>query len=421
MDKLLALILCISICCACSDPRPTADLVLHSGKVVTLDDADTITSAVAIKDGRILAVGGSEIRDRFEAVDVVDLEGRTVLPGFIDSHIHMRGNPRHFIDLTQVRSIEALTDLVARKAAALGAGAWITGYGWSEDELAEGRRPVLDDLDRAAPQNPVVLTRAGGHSAVCNSLVLTRAGIESGTPDPDNGMLERDADGHPNGIIRERQDIVTRLVPEADPGEIAASLTVNLRDLFALGITSIVQAADTIDNYPMWESTYRANSGTLPHAAVQVRWEGPDAIAITQQPNFTYTLEGRYVANLEGERLAHNNPLRTPMDHGVFVALSSDILPIGPLVGLYAAVTRKGRSGEVYGAGEALAIGEALRGYTRNGAWLTREEDIKGSIEPGKLADLIVLSVDPLTAPPESLLDARVLRTYLGGRLVFEG
>ena len=100
------------------------------------------------------------------------------------------------------------------------------------------------------------------------------------------------------------------------------------------------------------------------------------AAFIAQQPNFTYTLKGRCAANLEGARLAHNNALRSPMDHGVFMALGSDILPSGPMVGIYAAVTRKGMSGEVYGAEETLTMEEAIRGYTAYGAHFTCEEDV---------------------------------------------
>ena len=142
-------------------------------------------------------------------------------------------------------------------------------------------------------------------------------------------------------------------------------------------------------------------------------------IAITQQPNFTYTLDGRYSEYLDGDRLQHNNPLRTPMDHGIHVAISSDILPIGPMVGIYAAVTRKGMSGNVYGADEALTVMEALRGYTLYGAYLTFEEDEKGSLEPGKLADMIVLDQDILTIDPDHIMDIRVEQTWLGGKLVF--
>jgi hypothetical protein len=143
-------------------------------------------------------------------------------------------------------------------------------------------------------------------------------------------------------------------------------------------------------------------------------------IAITQQPNFTYTLDGRYSAYLDGDRLRHNNPLRTPMNHGVRVAISSDILPIGPMVGIYAAVTRKGMSGKVFGEEEALTVMEALRGYTLYGAWLSFEEGRKGSIEPGKLADMIVLDQDILTIDPDHIMDINVEQTWLGGKLVYE-
>ena len=143
-------------------------------------------------------------------------------------------------------------------------------------------------------------------------------------------------------------------------------------------------------------------------------------IAITQQANFTYTLEGRYVEYLREDHAAHNTPLRSPMDHGVFVALSSDILPIGPMVGIYAAVTRKGSSGAIYAPEERLTMEEAIRGYTRNGAYITFEEDIKGTLEPGKLADMIVLSEDLLTIDPERILDVVVEKTIVGGRILFE-
>ena len=143
-------------------------------------------------------------------------------------------------------------------------------------------------------------------------------------------------------------------------------------------------------------------------------------IAITQQPNFTYTLEGRYVDYLDGDRVEHNNPLRTPMNHGIHVAISSDILPIGPMVGIYAAVTRKGLSGRVFAAEESLSVMEALQAYTLYGAWLSFEEGRKGSIEPGRLADMIVLDQDILTIDPAHIMDINVEQTWLGGKLVYE-
>ena len=108
------------------------------------------------------------------------------------------------------------------------------------------------------------------------------------------------------------------------------------------------------------------------------------------------------------------------MAHGVVVALSSDILPIGPMVGLYAAVTRKGMSGKVYGPDEAISIGQALRAYTQIGAFINFDEDVKGTLEPGKYADMIVLSDDILNIDAEQILEVEVLHTYMNGELVYE-
>ena len=525
----------------CAAPEP-ADLLLHSGVVLALDDAGTTGTALAIRGGKVLAVGGGELRDRVRAGREVDLRGRTAMPGFNDAHIHIRGRARRHIPLGGVSSIEELRGLVAAKAAALGPGAWITGYGWSEDALRERRRPLRADLDAASPENPVLLTRAGGHSAVASSLALSLAGVGRNTPQPDGGSIERGPDGEPNGIIRERQDLVARLVPEAGPEELRASFLAALRELPRLGITSILHAGVAPAGFALWESVYAAHGEDLPRAAVQIRWAGKEAmeafgrrsgagderlrvgplkvfvdggftgpaayteapyrgedsyrgslvrpepefreivreahrmgwqfafhaigdaaiglavsafaealaeeprpdhrhalnhftvppsdetmermaalgILVIQQPNFTYTLEGRYREYLDGERLERNNPIRSPMDRGVFVALSSDILPIGPLVGLYAATTRKGMSGEVYGPEEAISMEEALIAYTRNGAFITREEEIKGTLAPGMLADVVVLSEDPRAVAPETLLDLEVELTIVGGRVLYE-
>ncbi|MEQ8860078.1 MAG: amidohydrolase [Pseudomonadales bacterium] len=526
---------------ASATAKEPVDLIVHDANVLTLDAADTRASAMAIRGDRIVAVGDESLRERYAAASSVDLDGRTVMPGFVDSHTHISGNPGFYIPLEDVTSVAQIRELVAAKAAEVGPGAWITGYGWSEDALEEQRRPLIGDLDAAAPDNPVVLTRAGGHSAVASSLAFERAGIDADTPDPDRGVIEHDDEGHLNGIIRERQDLLLDLVPEPDDVDLRPSLVANLQALFGHGITSIIQASDSIDHFAEWQTVYDLHRGRLPRAAVQVAWEGGDAmsafgrksgdgdehlrvgaikifadggftgpaafttapykgqgdyrgklnmtpeelfqtireahdagwqlgihaigdaaieltvdglvaalddqpradhrhylnhftvmpgaatmatmaahgIAITQQPNFTYTLEGRYVDNLDGARLETNNPLRTPMDHGIHFAISSDILPIGPAIGLYAAVTRRGMSGRVFGADERMTMAEALRAYTVQGAWLTREEDEKGTLEPGKLADFIVLSADPLSAPVDEVLELDVLETYLGGQRVY--
>jgi Predicted metal-dependent hydrolase with the TIM-barrel fold len=205
--------------------REPADLVLRHGKVVTLDDHDRIASTVIIREGLIVAVGGDELAKRYAAKRSIDLRGRMLMPGFNDAHTHISGEPRRYIDLTQVRSIRALQAIVRAKAGQLGPGEWITGYGWAEDNFTERRLPSRGDLDVAAPDNPVILARAGDHSAVASSRALAQAGITRNTPQPSGGMIEHDSAGEPTGIIRERADLVRRLVPVPTGRRAAAQLS----------------------------------------------------------------------------------------------------------------------------------------------------------------------------------------------------
>ena len=517
------------------------DLILTNGKVLTVDDQFSIQDTVVVNDGRIIATGDASLTSQYTSDNVVDLDGKVLMPGFNDSHTHIRGRPQRYIELGDATSIVEIQELIQAKIVEIGEGEWITGYGWSEDELDEGRRPLRIDLDLVAPNNPVTLTRAGGHSAVVNSLALELADVTLETPQPDGGVIERGDDGQLNGVIRERQEIVGRLVPDSTYDELISSLEVNLNDLLSLGITSITDASKPPSQFAMWEELYENAELSLPRSAVQFQWfdleginevkarvgdgtdflrvgpikvfadggfTGPAAytlepyrnqgeyrgylnmpeeelvthlneihdagwqmgihaigdaaivlvvntladalernpredhrhylnhfsmrppeltmelmaqhkIHITQQPNFTYTLEGRYVENLDGWRLQHNNPVRSPMDHGITVAISSDILPIGPMVGIYAATTRKGMTGTVYGPDEIISREEAIRAYTLLGAFLNFEEDVKGSLEPGKFADMVVLSEDILTIEEERIMDIEIEQTYVDGKLVY--
>ena len=119
------------------------DLLLHGGKIFSADEQLSIYSAVAVLDGRIVALGGpDELHSRYQAVRTVDLDGKLVVPGFIDTHIHISGDPARWVDLSGLRDLAELKARITRKAEQLGSGEWITGYGWSEDELTEQRRPL---------------------------------------------------------------------------------------------------------------------------------------------------------------------------------------------------------------------------------------------------------------------------------------
>ena len=193
--------------------------------------------------------------------------------------------------------------------------------------------------------------------------------------------------------------------------------------IHAIGDAAIVMVvnilADALEDNPRQDHRHYLNHFSMRPPELTMELMAEHQIHITQQRNFTYTLEGRYVDNLDGGRLQHNNPLRSPMDYGLKVAISSDILPIGPMVGIYAAVTRKGMTGTIYGADEAITREEAIRAYTETGAYLNFEENFKGTLEPGKFADMIVLSEDILTIADEEIMNIEILSTYVDGELVY--
>ena len=254
------------------------DLVLTNGKVLTVDAGFSIHDTVVVNDGLILATGDRVLATRYRGQQTIDLEGKLLMPGFNDSHTHIRGRPRRHVELTDATSIDEIQRLVRSRIDEIGEGEWITGYGWSEDQLDEGRRPLRTDLDAVALNNPVLLTRAGGHSAVANSMALELAGVTLATPQPEGGVIERGDDGELNGIIRERQEIVSRLVPAATYEEIIASLERNLNALLARGITSITDASKTVSDYAMFEDLYANNQLPLPRASLQFQWHDPAAI-----------------------------------------------------------------------------------------------------------------------------------------------
>ncbi|BBC73994.1 hydrolase [Altererythrobacter sp. B11] len=542
--------------------RDHADLLICNANVLTVDDAFSIGSSVAVRDERIVAVGGLDLCEAYEATRKIDLGGKTLMPGFTDTHVHPTPVAPGDIESGAARSIAELQDMLRAKARELGPGKWITGNGWDEAKFAEQRNPSRADLDAAAPANPVYLTRAGAHSGVANSAALRIAGIDRTTPDPAGGLIERDAQGEPSGIIRERNDLVRNFIPQPSWAEMRPRYIGWMRDVLALGITTVFNASGTIDDEPVGEGgiadpppnmtfrrareiyaemgdclprmtmyishpgeerlkafghrtgygdnrlrlgpigenlvdggftgptawllvDYKGQPGfrgkgrftdeelqSLVDSAAALGWQmglhaigdaaivqtvnayhralaktgrassnhrwfldhftimPPDAtmeimrtdnIMIAQQPNFLYNLEARYQQTLDEWRLAHNNSVATPAHKfGLFVAFGSDNLPIGPLVGLYTAITRKGQSGKVHGIEEAVSRKEAIRMYTSNGPYLSWEEGEKGTIEPGKLADMIVLPFDPLTSAPETILNGQVEMTFVGGKLVYQ-
>jgi hypothetical protein len=171
------------------------------------------------------------------------------------------------IAVQSAHSVAEVQDMLRKKAAQLGPGQWITGYGWQESNLAEKRNLTRADLDAATPDNPVMLVRAGAHSAVSNSAALKIAKIDRTTPDPKSGLIEHDAAGEPNGIIRERFDLVSAFIPTPSWESMRPAYIGWLKNILSLGITSFHDASGTIDDEPVGKG---GAAGTDPGAS----WAG---------------------------------------------------------------------------------------------------------------------------------------------------
>lgn len=213
----------IAAACLSSAGLPQAqtpvELAFVNGRVLTVDQADSVAEAVAVTDGRIVAVGSTaQIRGRTgPQTQIVDLHGRAATPGLIDTHVHFSEAAALFtVDLSDA-SITKVDDVLQRVAARVAAskpGEWISGNGWDEGKLAERRYIIAADLDKVAPNNPVWLEHTTGHYGVANSYALKLAEISKATKDPPAGTIDRDATGGPTGVLKEAAaGLVTRLVP----------------------------------------------------------------------------------------------------------------------------------------------------------------------------------------------------------------
>lgn len=217
---------------SCDAGGPTAeeaaDIALVNGKIITVDAADSVAEAVAVKDGRIVAVGSSAEIEALVGASTqrIDLGGRAATPGLLDAHAHFGngGATRLFVlDLSypEVASVADVVDEVAERVEQAEPGEWIRGRGWDEGKFEELRYVLAADLDAVAPENPVWLTHTMGHYGAANSLALELAGVTRATPDPPGGSIDHDADGNPTGVLKERaQGLVSGLIPPLSPEQV---------------------------------------------------------------------------------------------------------------------------------------------------------------------------------------------------------
>jgi len=222
-----------------------ADLVLIGGNIITMDPSRPQAQAVAIRNKTIVKAGTNrEIEPLVrESTKVIDLEGKTVLPGFTDAHIHMAGFGKSLtqINLRNVRSIKKMQEKLKERLEDAKQGEWILGRGWDQDRFEEKRYPTRWDLDRASPNNPVVFTRVCGHLCVVNSKALEQARITARTTPSLGGRIDKDPEtGDPTGILRENaMDLVHKAVPEPSEHQLLEACSLACQRASEAGLTSV--------------------------------------------------------------------------------------------------------------------------------------------------------------------------------------
>ena len=527
--------------------RVEPDLVLHNGNFWTVEPHNPRAQAVAISDGRFLAVGSNDevlhlasFRSR-----KIDLGGKTVLPGFIDAHAHPASSGRSHLRNVDcdLRSIKAIQEALRERAAKTAPGQWVLGFKYDDTKTSDGRKLVFKDLDEAVPDHPVLITHRGGHERFVNSIALKLAGIDDTITDPPSGKYDRDSSGHLTGRIIERAGAsLQKLIPSTyTRDDYREGVKFISKAMTQTGITSVGDAlggpldlqayqdahdsgdlgmrvycfigAESIDKmiesgvrtgfgnewvrvggmkqiadgavsgrtarlsrpyigskddygtfsaseeelYENGQKAYAAGWQLGTHANGDVAIERVlnvyerlnreiprkdprfriehctlitdsiikrmQALSVIPTPFSTYVYyHGEKMQYYGNDRLEHMFALRTFLDAGLRPTQASDYPPgeFPPMMALQSEVTRTDMQGNVWGASQRISVEEAIRVGTINGAHASFEDKLKGSIEPGKLADLVVLERDPFREHPSKLVDIPIERTMTGGAWVFE-
>lgn len=533
------------------------DLVLVNGKILTLDDRSTVTEAIAVADGKILATGTSSSMRALAGARtrVLDVAGKTVIPGLIDTHAHFKaaGLGDYVVIMGRAKTVAEALDAIKAFAAKKKPGEWIIGGAWHPpSQLAEKRYLTRQEIDSAAPNNPVYL-RTVGHFSMANTMALQRVGVDKATEDPSGGKFERDAAGELTGVLEETAiDRVEKAVPPWTEDDEIRQFTIAEGVLNSFGITSVVEGAteardirtlqklaaagkatlrtgvmfrpEPPADLAAWEAIMAGNGASsgfgddwLKFAGIKIFYDGgmtlktalmrdiyPDSHdnyhGVTQQTperlkqlvsicnrydwrvgvhvvgdlGIDQVLDAFEAADKEksirdrrfvlihaslirpeqmeraqklGARIDFQNafmwdkaatverflgkatadravPTRTLIEKMGLNSLGAGtdfpVNPINPFLNMYIMVTRKDPSGNVYGASEAITREQALRLYTSAASRYTFEEARKGTIEPGKLADMVVLSADYTAVPEDQIKDIKADMTLVGGKVVFQ-
>ena len=239
---------------SCSAFHPRADLVIHNGTIYTLDEKQPTVDMVAVSDGRITYTGQADRLDRWigPQTNVLNLQGKTMTPGFIESHGHILylGYAKMILDLSMVNNYEQLVDKVAQAVARAQPGEWIVGRGWHQSKWNPPPRPLVKGfqthsaLSKVSPDNPVFLYHASGHAGFANARAMNIAGVNPSSVFVEGGEIIKTPEGEPTGIFTEKaQTLITRHIPQTTSQKNRRALQAAIDEIMANGITSFRDAA----------------------------------------------------------------------------------------------------------------------------------------------------------------------------------
>ncbi|MER3523646.1 MAG: amidohydrolase [Ignavibacteria bacterium] len=266
-----------------------AQLLIINGTVYTLNDAEPLAEAIAVRDGKIVGIGTTgDLRKRFASARILDVQGKAVYPGFTDAHAHVEGLGAALvnIDLMDTKSVEEIQRLVAQRAAVLPPGSWIRGRSWDQNKWASKAFPTHQMLDAVTRDHPVVLTRVDGHAVWVNKVALELAAITKATADPEGGKILRDARGEPTGVLVDNAaNLVEAVMPAPTETEMREAIEKATRECVRVGLTAVHDMGVELDVLAIYKQLvqerklplriYAALAGAGPAWAQYVR-QGPD-------------------------------------------------------------------------------------------------------------------------------------------------
>ena len=284
-----------------AEPAETADSIYINGNIYTVDDDFTTATAMAVKGDRILYVGDQEGAEAYlgAGTQVTDLEGKTVLPGLIEGHMHINNLGENHLKLDcYFKSKEDILEMVRQAAEAAEPGQWIQGSGWLDTLWETPGFPTKEELDAVAPDNPVYLLRADNHMGWFNSMALELAGITKDTPEPQGGQILKTDDGELLGCLTDNAAVmVINIIPAWSAEEQKNAILMAQEELFSYGFTSAMDAGTKVNYLQHYEDLYE--SGEL-----KLRIYAMPLISSTDSAEADYIRENGPVSGLYDDHLS---------------------------------------------------------------------------------------------------------------------